>query len=131
MKRSDAIKFRRQIERDGQSKTDTEALDAMLYYPVWAAWNPYEVGARVRHNGALYKCLQAHTSQDSWQPDVAASLWAAVLPGQDNTGVGEWVQPNSTNPYSNGDKVLHNGTAWVSNIDNNVWEPGVYGWTEA
>lgn len=29
-----------------------------------------------------------------------------------------------------GDKVAHNGKTWVSDVDNNVWEPGVYGWIE-
>ena len=26
-----------------------------------------------------------------------------------------------------GDKVTHNGATWISTVDNNVWEPGVYG----
>lgn len=29
-----------------------------------------------------------------------------------------------------GDKVRHNDKVWISIIDNNVWEPGVYGWNE-
>ena len=41
-----------------------------------------------------------------------------------------WEQPESTNPYMKGDKVTHAGKTWVSTIDNNVWEPGVYGWEE-
>lgn len=32
--------------------------------------------------------------------------------------------------YAQGDKVSHNGKHWTSKVDNNVWEPGVYGWTE-
>jgi hypothetical protein len=28
-------------------------------------------------------------------------------------------------------KVSHNDKHWVSDYDNNVWEPGVFGWTEA
>ena len=42
----------------------------------------------------------------------------------------EDVQPDSTNPYAKGDKVTHNGKTWQSTTDNNVWEPGVYGWEE-
>lgn len=42
----------------------------------------------------------------------------------------EWVQPDSTNPYMMGDRVLHNGNTWESTVDNNVWEPGVYGWEQ-
>lgn len=41
-----------------------------------------------------------------------------------------WVQPDSTNAYMKGDKVEHNGKTWESDIDNNVWEPSVYGWSE-
>ena len=57
------------------------------------------------------------------------ALWAKVLI-PDETVVPEWEQPDNTNPYSTGDKVTHNGKTWVSDVDNNVWEPGVYGWTE-
>ena len=30
-----------------------------------------------------------------------------------------------------GAKCSHNGKHWMSDVDNNVWEPGAYGWTEA
>ena len=39
----------------------------------------------------------------------------------------EWEQPGSTNGYSKGDKVTHNGKTWESLADNNVWEPGAAG----
>ena len=42
----------------------------------------------------------------------------------------EGAQPDSTNTYKKGDKVIHNGKTWVSDVDNNSWEPGVYGWSE-
>lgn len=29
-----------------------------------------------------------------------------------------------------GDKVSHHEARWISDIDNNVWEPSVYGWSE-
>ena len=31
---------------------------------------------------------------------------------------------------SAGAKVSHSEKKWTSDLDNNVWEPGVYGWTE-
>lgn len=97
------------------------------------AWNEngeeYAVGDRIKYNGKLYKVLTAHISQPTWTPDAAASLFAEILPGQDGTDIGEWVQPDSTNPYMKGDKVTHNGQIWQSDVDNNVWEPGVYGWS--
>ena len=63
------------------------------------------------------------------QPDVSPSLWAKVLVEEGE--ILPWEQPESTNPYSRGDKVTHDGKVWVSEIDGNIWQPGVYGWTEA
>lgn len=42
----------------------------------------------------------------------------------------EWEQPDSTNPYKKGDKVTYQGKTWISTVDNNVWAPGTYGWSE-
>lgn len=43
----------------------------------------------------------------------------------------EWVQPaGAVDAYQTGDVVTHNGKTWVCTVDNNVWEPGVYGWSE-
>ena len=112
------------------SVDDNTALRMVEFYPDWAAGQDYPVGFKVQYGGMLWRCLQAHTSQTGWDPNNAPSLWAKVLI-PDETVVPEWEQPGSTNPYSVGDKVTHNGKTWVSDIDNNVWEPGVYGWTEA
>ena len=113
-----------------ESATDEQALSVPVLYPAWRSGVNYVTGQRVLHGGVLYKALQDHTSQDDWTPDAAPSLFAKVLI-QDAETIPEWEQPDSTNPYSKGDKVTHNGKTWISDIDNNVWEPGVYGWTEA
>ena len=113
-----------------ESATDEQALSVPVLYPAWRAGVEYVTGQRVLHGGVLYKVLQDHTSQDDWTPDAAPSLFARVLI-PDATAIPEWEQPDSTNPYMSGDKVSHNGSTWVSTIDNNVWEPGVYGWETA
>lgn len=121
--------LRAMIEKAAISLTDNEALQAVELFPEWAAGKAYSVDERVKYNDVLYKVLQAHTSQAGWEPDVAVSLFAKVLipdPGE----IPEWEQPGSTNPYMAGDMVRHNEKVWVSDIDNNVWEPGVYGWSE-
>lgn len=102
--------------------TDEAALDAVELFPAWDEdGHAYAVGDRVRYNGILYKVLQAHTSQETWNPADAPSLFAKVLiPGPE---IPEWEQPSSTNPYMLGDVVKHNGKTWRSLIDNNVWEP--------
>ena len=122
-----AMLIRQQI--NSLTVDDNTALRMLEFYPEWSAGQSYTAGYKAQHGGKLFRCLQAHTSQDGWEPDSAPSLWAKVLI-PDETVVPEWEQPDSTNPYSAGDKVTHNGKTWVSDIDNNVWEPGVYGWTE-
>lgn len=116
------------IESLSAGMDDNEALKSVELFPSWEL-RDYVVGDRVRYNNVLYKCLQPHTSQNDWNPENAVSLWARVLV-PDPEVIPEWVQPESTNPYMTGDKVTHNNKIWISEIDNNVWEPGVYGWIE-
>ena len=98
------------------------------WFPEWdGGSHAYEVGNIVSYGYVLYRCVQAHTSQQTWNPIDAVSLWAKVIKGDEPQ---PWEQPGSTNPYMKGDKVTHAGHTWVSDIDNNVWEPGVYGWTK-
>lgn len=129
MKREKAFALRKMIEKASMSLSDEDALEAVEFFPAWNVPADYVVGDRVRYEGLLYKCLQSHTSQSTWAPTDAPSLWAQVLI-PDPEVIPEWAQPESTNPYMKGDKVKHNGKTWICDIDNNVWEPGVYGWTE-
>ena len=124
-----AQKIRAVMDTAAGMLTDEQALQVTALYPLWDAAKTYAVGDRVRYAGNLYRCLQAHTAQETWNPADAPSLWAKVL--TDPSGeLLPWVQPDSTNPYAKGDKVTHNGKTWVSTVDNNVWEPGAYGWEE-
>ena len=97
-------------------------------WPAWAAGVSYAVDEIVRHEGSLYKAVQAHTSQADWTPDVVPALFAEIAP----PGlIAEWVQPTGAqDTYSLGDLVTHVGKTWESTVDNNSWEPGVYGWVE-
>lgn len=108
---------------------DSTALRMREFYPLWEAGQDYTAGFRLRYGGLLYKVLQAHTSRETWTPDAAPSLFAKVLI-PDETVIPAWEQPDSTNAYAKGDKVTHKGKTWVSDVDNNLWEPGIYGWIE-
>lgn len=107
-----------------QGFDDEQAVEVKDIYPLWSGNGvSYGVGYKVLYQDTLYKCVSAHTSQDDWMPDAAPSLWAKVL----NEGIQEWEQPDSTNPYMQGDKVRHNGQIYESLVDSNVWEPGTAG----
>lgn len=110
--------------------TDEEASEA---YYLFEEWDPdshaYKKDDKMQYKDTLYKVIQDHTSQADWTPDTAVSLYLRIAdPTQEWP---EWIQPiGDQGMYSKGDKVSYNGKHWTSDIDNNVWVPGEYGWTE-
>lgn len=129
MTRQKAIEFIESLVNLRGAATDEQALDAHAVYPEWKENVSYFIDDRILYNKVLYKVITSHTSQADWAPDVAISLFTKVLIPDENI-IPEWEQPDSTNTYMTGDKVSHNGKNWISIIDDNVWEPGVYGWEE-
>ena len=129
MTKGEALHLRNLIETLAATLDDATALTGIELFPLWiSSSKQYKVGDRVRYDSTLYKCVQAHTSQDDWMPDVTPSLWVKVSIDE----WPEWTQPTGAHDaYSKGAKVVHNGVKWVSTVDNNVWEPGVYGWEKA
>ena len=108
---------------------DTTAAENASQFAEWAYPVAYKAGAIRLHAGRLYRCVQAHTSQENWTPDAAASLWAEIADPSEEWP--KWAQPiGAHDAYSAGAKVSHSEKKWTSDLDNNVWEPGVYGWTE-
>ena len=112
----------------GSIDTVTAEEHVELFAP-WVYPADYKTGNLRRHNGRLYKCIGDHTSQADWAPDVAVSLWVPTSdPAEEYPA---WSQPvGAHDAYNTGDKVSHNEKHWISDVDSNVWEPGVYGWTE-
>ena len=128
--RAQALKYRQLMNQAAaEALTDEEAAYVPLMFEYWEPGKAYVVDERVTYEDNVYKVLQAHTSQVGWEPNVAVSLFAVILI-PDPSVIPEWVQPGSTNPYMTGDKVRHNDKIWISTVDYNVWEPGVYGWEE-
>lgn len=130
MKLARAMELRAIIEEAMSKEDDSVVLETPQLLPEWKAGVAYKTGKKIQYGGIVWKVLQDHTSQEGWEPGAAPSLFAEVLI-PDPDVIPEWKQPDSTNPYMKGDKVTHNGSTWVCTIDNNVWEPGVYGWDPA
>ena len=128
MKKSEAVRYRKHMNAVLATITDEMALDTADLFLPWESGKAYVLGDRITYEGVLYKCVQAHTSQDDWTPDVTPALWVRVSVEE----WPEWVQPTGAHDaYHTGDKVSHNGKHWISTADSNIWEPGVYGWSEA
>lgn len=121
--------MRRQAEINAAGNTDAQALEVSTLYADWETLEEgysLVVGDRVTYNDVLYNVITAHNVQSTWNPVDSPSLFAKVLI-PDPEVIPEWEQPESTNPYSKGDRVTHNEKTWESLVDNNVWEPGALG----
>ena len=133
MKREHAYKLREMVHKAAVSLDDDDALEAVELFPAWAADKAYAADERIRYGEKLYRCVQAHTSQADWTPDVTPALWTEVAkPGE----IPVWKQPTGAqDAYNKGDRVWYpekNTTVYESLIDNNVWSPVDYpqGWME-
>ena len=132
---ADAHILRKDIETLANFADDETAGKNVWAYGKWETNTLYKVSDKRTYDNVLYKCLQEHTSQDSWIPPEAPSLWAKVI-NEDPTGdLPVWQQPDSTNPYMTGDRVYYpikGATIYESLIDNNIWSPVEYteGWKE-
>src|SRR5574343_60400 len=116
-----------------------EHLEVKALFPEWEGLlgaaitktnTPY-----IQYQYKLYLVNQDHTTQADWLPDVAPALYSEVtIPGT----IAPWIQPLGAHDAYNkpgsglpkSDPVTHNSKTWTSTINANVWEPGVYGWTE-
>lgn len=129
MTREKALALRALIEKAAVSLSDEDALGGIELFPAWLANIDYKLDYRVRYLTKLYKCVQAHTSQIGWEPPNVPALWTEVAkPGE----IPVWKQPTGAqDAYQKGDKVHYpdkDGPVYISTMDNNIWEPGVYGW---
>lgn len=69
---------------------DQTAVRMTEFYPAWESGQAYTAGYKVQYGGKLWRCIQAHTSQDSWAPSTdTASLWERI----DETHTGDQYDP--------------------------------------
>lgn len=73
-----AAELRPMIEAAAMSLPDSDAAKAVELFPAWAYPVSYAVGDRVSDGGNLYKCRQAHTSQEGWKPSATPALWVVI-----------------------------------------------------
>ena len=85
MKRSEALNLRKHIEDAVQSLPDAAALEAVVLHPVWKAGIAYSAGYKAQHNGRLWRCRQAHTSQEEWEPENVPALWEEICETHDGS----------------------------------------------
>ena len=73
-----AARLRPMIEAAATSLPDSDAATAVELFPKWVYPVSYIEGNRVSDGGKLYKCQQAHTSQEGWKPSATPALWVVI-----------------------------------------------------
>lgn len=125
MKKSEAIAYRRKIERAAEAQTDEAALESIELFPKFkdliGQW--VELGKRLSFQGKLYKVIQPHTTQADWTPDITPALFVEV-------SIEEWPEIpeviTAENAFMSGDKGTWKGQHYICQMDNCVWNPDQY-----
>ena len=132
--------------RQSHVRTNFEPEETPALFSVYRAntdgaeWIPNEdviAGDERTFSNKKWTCIQQHTTQLGFEPDVTPALWREV---QIENEIEVWVQPIGgdgkypLNDPNTGENyiVSHNGKTWrnIHQGSLNVWEPGVFGWEE-
>lgn len=133
MTRAELYRLRELIKKAAESLEDEDAMDAAVFFPKYEVGKAYAVGDRFQYNDVLYKVVQAHTSQEDWEPDKTPALYVKIARPDE---IPVWSQPTGAHDaYQTGDKVHYptkDDPIYESLIDNNAWSPEAYpaGWKE-
>ena len=123
MKRIDAIRYRKSIEKAASLQSDEDALNNIYLYPKWTEDIDVSTGDRYRDDDTLYKCIQGHHTQSDWQPHLTPALWTVV-------SLDEWPEiPENIpaeNPWMKGDKGTWKEEHYICQMDGCVWNPEQY-----
>ena len=120
-----SIAFVKMVEK-GEIDEITASENADMFIE-WDDKSSFKAGTIRKRNNLLYLCLQDHAGQTGWEPENTPALWKQF--GINENGISDWSQPISiADAYMLNSETMHNGYIWVSDYDNNVWEPGVFGW---
>ena len=132
MTREQAMQLRALIEKAAANLNDADALVGAVLFEAWAPERDYGKGQRVRYGGRLYRLIpEPHHARSCWSLGVVPASWARIDDPAEEWP--DWVRPlGAEDAYPAGAKVSYNEKRWINTHgDGNVWEPGVYGWSEA
>jgi len=116
------VEVRQTHERTGHAPSEVPALFSVYRANTegaeWIANEEVIRGDTRTYNGATYRCVQSHTTQEGWTPDTTPALWQEVI-----EQTGSW---SAGVDYQIGDIVDYQGTNYEclqAHTSLNGWEP--------
>ena len=103
---------------------DQTALRMVEFYPEWVAGVAYSAGYKVQRNGKLWRCRQAHTSQEGWEPENVPALWEEICETHDGSRY-DPIPYEGSMALENGKYYSQDGVTYLCNRDtvNPVYNP--------
>lgn len=109
---------------------DVTVTEHAELFPAWDENWTGKAGNIVRDSGKLYRSIHDVGAGQNTKPSKTPSMWTKI--GDPATEWPEWSQPiGAHDAYVAGAKVSHSKKHWISDVESNIWEPGIYGWSEA
>ena len=108
---------------------DTTISEHADIFPKWDENWTGKKGSIVLDGDTLYRSIHDVGKGQNVKPSDNPSMWIPI--GRPGEEFPDWSQPlGAHDAYGKGDKVSHNNKKWISTVDGNSWEPGIYGWEE-
>lgn len=118
----EAKEIRKAIDTFAENQTDETLIDNKAAFEWWRSGIAAEKDKIYRFGDDLYRCIQPHTTQDDWTPDITPALFVKISLEE----YPQWVQPTGAHDaYNKGAKVSDEGKRWISNKDVNIYKPGL------
>ena len=95
---------------------DNTALRMRSFYPEWESGASYAVGYKVQRNGKLWRVVQAHTAQVTWEPENAPSLWETINEQHDGT-LDDPIPYDGNMRLEKGKHYTQNGIIYLCTVD--------------
>ena len=94
--------------------SDDNALKVIDLFPTWTEGIEVKAECRYQYNGRLYKCVQAHTTQSDWTPDITPALWTVIDIEHSGT-LEDPIPAVASMEYIKGKYYIENGTIYLMN----------------
>ena len=94
--------------------TDENALKVIELYPKWTEGVAVSAGGRYQFNDKLYKCIQPHTTQADWTPDITPALWTVIDVTHAGT-IDDPIPASAGMEYTKGLYYIEDGVIYLMN----------------